>query len=46
MLSLIIAILLNLGIIFSPAEYNNASEQEKQEMRQKGNIIEDQVVGF
>lgn len=43
MLNLIIALLMSLGLIFTPEQYNNATKQEKQELQEKAGIVEDDV---
>jgi uncharacterized protein YpmB len=45
MLNLIISILLSLGLIFSPEQYQNATEQEKQELQERAKIVDDDVLG-
>jgi hypothetical protein len=43
MLNLIISILMSLGLIFAPEQYNNATNQEKYELQEKTGIIDDNV---
>ena len=47
MINLIISILLSLGLIFSAADYNNATPQEKKELHKKTGIVgDDAIIGF
>ena len=44
MLNLILAILIALGLISNPTDFQNKTPQEKKEIQQKAGIIEDDLV--
>ena len=46
MLALIIALLISLGIVTSADDYNNLSDQEKQEMIETQDIIITDILSF
>ena len=46
MLTLIIALLISLGVVTSADDYTNLSEQEKQEMIERQDIIIEDIMSF
>jgi hypothetical protein len=44
MLNLIISILLSLGLIFTPEQYNNSTKEQKHELQEKAGIVDDDII--
>jgi hypothetical protein len=45
MLNLIITILLSLGLIFAPEQYNSSTKEQKHELQEKAGIVDDNLIG-